>query len=184
MRDDGYTVAEMLVAVAIIGLAFGGMFEAARTLGAFLRAATGGAAHVQARTAIARTLDVAVAGNWPFFSNQGGFVGDADHFAFACSAGSCGATIARDGPRIVLVARRGDERPMAARLPEGAAFRYADVTGETDAWPPTSLPPRRLAAISIVTDAGHEPLATERLAIDEPPNCVFDPIAQACRISQ
>jgi prepilin-type N-terminal cleavage/methylation domain-containing protein len=185
MRDDGYTIAEMLVALAIIGLAFGGFVEATRTLAGFQRAAVGATAQVSARTAIARTLSFAVADDGPFFSNQTAFVGTTARFAFACSAGACGASITPDGARSVLVAWRGRRRSTPVSLPQAAAFRYADGGDEGDAWPQAPLPPERLRAIFILADGARgEPLGTVRLAVDEPPDCVFDPIAQACRLSQ
>lgn len=185
MSDDGYTLAEVLAALVILGLAFGGLAEGARVIGGMQTAATRDAHGAAAERSADEALGRLVEQHGPFISDgRGGFTGLPTNFSFDCDNGSrCGAEVTTnlDGAWLTVLQ---DAARRRIRLPSDAAprFSYIDANGASPQWPVTEGRPRTLKAI--VLQSHSEPtasLAVARLWVDESANCVFDSIAQDCR---
>lgn len=184
MSDDGYTLAEMLAALAILGLAFGGLTEGARVIGQLQTKAAGVARTTADDRKAQSALETLVAGRGPFISDgRGGFQGTPSGFAFDCEAGRCGAQIATARGRTWLVIQRGGQQQQVPINASDAVFAYADSGGSSANWP--SAEPRPIALTTVLLRAGstdgQRPLAAARIWIEEPAACVFDAIAQGCR---
>jgi prepilin-type N-terminal cleavage/methylation domain-containing protein len=184
MNDEGYTLVEMLVALAIISLAFGGLVESGRLVGRLQSNALHSAHELASDATASRALRDVLQDAGPFLSDGvGGFVGDASRFSFDCGAAArCGARIelGRRGVRLVTFE---DNRVLAqAAVPDAAAFRYIDDVGDATAWP---LPDRKVSPlrdIALFGDRnGRDALASIKLPADEPLGCVFDVVSQICR---
>ncbi len=184
MSEAGYTLAEMLAALAILGLTVAGLTEGTRVIGRLQAKATGAAQAAAADRRAEMALDGLMAGQGPFVSDgRGDLRGDASSFAFGCGAGRCGAAIVKDQGRTWLVVHQGGQQHRTALAAQGAAFSYADSEGSASFWPSGSPRPRSLTAVLLQTTGrgGERSLAAAHLWIEEPRNCVFDAIAQGCR---
>ena len=185
MNDDGYTLAEVLAAMVMIGLAMGGMTMGVRVIG-----------HVQAAAARAggdasalRNIQVALAGvvsdQGPFSTKQpDAFTGSARIFSFDCGKPSpCGAKLAQIGDQQDLQA---SSAKAAQTLPvpgvTSAHFVYASQYGLSDTWPPSAPEAQVLRSVSLVRDgAGGAPIASARIWRQQPADCAFDPVSGDCR---
>lgn len=186
MNQDGYTLAETLAALVIIGLTVGGLVVGVDVLGRVQTKATvdtGQADHaIRLDSAFARFLEQA----GPFRSDDPhGLQGDDDRFSYACGDDVCSAEIDRgdETTRLVLTDRRGTVRSID--IGKGAfVFDYQDEQGHQPDWPPSDLSkPRSLRAIGILEPRlGEElPVAEARLFIEQPAVCAFDAISRTCR---
>jgi prepilin-type N-terminal cleavage/methylation domain-containing protein len=179
LSEDGYTLAEMLVAIAIIGLAFGGLSESARVLGRMQSGALSAQADARARGGAQLAIERVLAGQGPFLSSGvGGFVAAPDRFNFDCSGGRCGARIDSNSAGTFLVPLQPTGSRPAVRTAARVSFGYADLDGA--AWPSADAPARPLRSISLVGADGF-PIATWTVSVQEPAGCVFDVVAQGCR---
>ena len=184
MSEAGYTLAEMLAALAILGLTVAGLTEGTRVIGRLQAKATGAAQAAAADRRAETALDGLMAGQGPFVSDgRGDLRGDTSSFEFGCGAGRCGAAIVKDRGRTWLVVHRGGQRQRTALAAEGATFSYADSEGSASLWPSGSPRPQVLTAVLLRASerGGDRTLAAAHLWIEEPRNCVFDAIAQGCR---
>ena len=181
MADDGYTLAEALAAVTVVGLALGGMSLAVTTIAGQQRrietAHRGLAAQGAADLALQRLLD----GQGPFgLASDPSFSGSASALTFACGAATCRASI-EDGRRgsVLIVSRAGDaveRRPLAMA---SARFASVDEAGETLArWPAGG---GRLRAVMIRRGGAGRAVAHARLDVDEGRDCQFDAVIGECR---
>ena len=187
MSQDGYTLAETLAALLIIGLAIGGLTEGMRVIGLMQTAAARTAHETQGLRQAQQALGGLLDAQGPFRSDERDrFVGDVASFDFDCGTNvRCGARLVRkDGAERLLVTRRDGDKASAPLLRvSDARFSYGD--GETAApdWPPE--PGRRhvLKSVTILgrSTSGEVPVATARLWVEQAPGCQFDPIAQDCR---
>jgi type II secretory pathway pseudopilin PulG len=182
MRQDGYTLAEALAAMLILGLAIGGLVEGSRAIG-----------RLQSRVNITvnetREVRRAEAALTALLRDRAGddrsFKGDPTTFSFNCSAGVCGLATQKEGKRPVLVVRRGE---VAQRflLPPASNFRlvYAARDGRFDRWPPEGSP-RALRGVQVVATSaqGELPVVMARSWVEHPKTCEFDMIARGCRTS-
>jgi prepilin-type N-terminal cleavage/methylation domain-containing protein len=185
MSKDGYTLVEMLAALAILGLAFGGLVESGRVIGALQRDATASARAVLAKTSAAGRLDGLLRDAGPFFSDDAsGFDGAPTRFSFECDQGRCGGRIetGREGSHFVSFEGARDGVPI--RLGGRPSFRYADDSPRTSYWPQGPFPRTVLRSVTIADERANETIAAYRLDTDEPPSCVFDVVSQACRRPQ
>lgn len=186
MSDAGYTLAEMLAALMVIGLAFGGLAQGAAVVGRMQGGATRTVHQAAASADLARALDDVAGSSGPFVSDgRGAFAGVPDAFGFDCADGArCGASLASASDGAWLTLARGLQQKRL-RLPAGgsAHFVYVDDVGSSSRWPVAGGTPRMLRSISLEVGSGANEvlLAQTRLWIEEPPQCVFDSVAQGCR---
>jgi len=183
MSEDGYTLAEMLAALLMIGLAMAGLTQAMRVLGLFQGSTT--RLEGQQRAIRIAELDLAnlMDGQGPFRSTEPTFRGDPTAFQFDCGRPKpCGARleVETSAVRIVTSNDRGDEQ--AALLPDGADghFIYVGDKAALNRWPPAGER-QTLKAINLVQGSGQAPLLTARLWVEQGADCAFDAIAQDCR---
>jgi prepilin-type N-terminal cleavage/methylation domain-containing protein len=182
--DDGYTLPEMLVALALVGLAMTGLAITAHLL-----------VHVQmqwsavrAQAQAMRRLDAAFAppfsASGPFFAlpNAGfAFVGDPEGAAFDCGHGQACRLHARSSPQPSIEIESG-ERVRVILLPKVASPRFAYVSAATGQmmprWPPEGSEDDRLAGV-IVAD-GDRPMAFVSLPREQAAACAFDAATHEC----
>ncbi len=85
--------------------------------------------------------------------------------------------------RLVVAGRGGVNDTVLLRGLTGARFAYLDRAGSEVAWPPAADERRSLRAVTLAATSAHGPIAiaAERLWIEQPPDCAFDPILEDCR---
>ena len=187
-RQDGYTAAEALAALAILGLAMGGLTTSMRIISM-------GQAKAQARleqTVLERTADQRLerllALDAPFRSDQTThLVGNGQALEVDCGASQrCAARIENGS----LTIQGGDGVQKAYRLPEGEAprFVYIGSYSASDIWPPAALPPpapswQTLGAVIVQAKSGEEdrPLVTAKVWRQQRTDCEYDVVIQDCR---
>jgi hypothetical protein len=182
MNDDGYTLAEALAAMLILGLAMGGLIEGARVIGRMQTP-------IVASRADEKALRRAETGLAAFLKLRGGgdrsLAGSAQGFTFDCPAENCGLSLTRNGGKTTLILRRG-EVAQTFPLPHAGKISlvYMARDGRFDRWPPPG-PARDLTGIMVVgtTAQGELPLVVARSWIEHPKACEFDMIAKGCRTS-
>jgi len=177
--DDGYSLAEALAALLIIGLTMGLLFQGVQAL-----------AKLQARTLTiarqSRTLAEAERALTALLADRARLdaelSGDASGLRFACSSRPCSATLDVAPDKMTLRVMR-DRTAHSYDIPAGepAKLVYEGEDGRYDIWPPSD---RQVAlrGVSVVGAAGGErPLIVARPWIEQPTHCEFDMIARACR---
>lgn len=182
MNDDGYTLAEALAAMLILGLAMGGLIEGARVMGRMQTPIVASRADDQAlrraEAAFAGLVKLRVGGDQTL-------AGNAQGFTFDCAAAACGLSLARKGGQMTLILRRG-EVAQSFPLPQAGniSLVYLARDGRFDHWPQPGSS-RALDGMMIVgTSAqGEVPLVIARSWIEHPKTCEFDMIAKGCRTS-
>lgn len=181
MADDGYTLAEALAAVTVVGLAIGGMSLAVTTIAGQQRRIETAHRGLDAQGAADLTLQRLLDGQGPFGrASDPGFSGSASALTFACGAATCRARI-EEGRRgsVLVVAKAGgavERRPLAMA---SARFAYVDESGASLArWPAGG---GRLRAVMIRRGATGRPVAHARLDVDEGRDCQFDAVIGECR---
>ena len=183
MSEDGYTLAEMLAALAMIALAIGGLTQGVHVLGRAQASANRAVETDRNARSTQIGLERLFDGQGPFTSDsQGGLSGSPTKLSFACAgAGTCQASLSQTDRRTWLsVSRPGVQLNMP--LPgnaESARFTYGGPLGPNATWPPTAT--RRQSLQWVALSSGEDPLATVRLWSEEPRRCVFDVISQDCR---
>jgi Tfp pilus assembly protein PilV len=187
VSEAGYTLAETLAALVMIGLAVGGLTEGVRALtrsqAATARVMSADRGLRGTETGLTRLLD----GQGPFTTTApNGFSGSATRFTFACgAAATCGAALvqAAGGAQLSLTTADGSTRTALLPGVRGARFAYADALGSEGGWPVSDPQPRTLRTIALMqaTLGGETPVATVRLWVEQPTDCAFDPVSQDCR---
>lgn len=182
MKDEGYTLAEALAAMLILGLAMGGLVEGARVLGRLQTPVVAARRDDQAL----RRAEAAVAGLMR--RRAGGdrtLTGDVQGLRFTCGAEPCGLSVDQAGPNAFLTIKRG-EVAQTFSLPHAGKISlvYMARDGRFDRWPQLG-PARDLTGIMVVgtTAQGELPLVVARSWIEHPKACEFDMIAKGCRTS-
>jgi hypothetical protein len=183
MKQDGYVAADALAALAIVGLAVGGLLAGLHVIAsaeAGVGATLGQA--VSARDA-AGELSSLVRDRGPFRSDSADFAGGSQSFRFACGMVICGADIE---PGRLLV--HGPSGVAEVKLPGArqATFRYLGEATAVDTWPPTPRrPPERpwqvLKAIVLQEADAQHPLTVTRIWAEQAANCDFDVVSRDCR---
>lgn len=188
MNEAGYTLAEVLAALLIIGLAVGGVGQGVHALGRLQATAARATGESRSLRAADEALQRLLAGRGPFRAQaETGFKGDARGFVFDCGGtASCSAHLVDSRAATRLEVRRADGESRSAALPGGrdARFVYLSLGGASNAWPPQSPQDGQvLNAVALVgsTPTGETPLGLTRLWIEQDHVCDFDPVAQACR---
>ncbi|MFT4252061.1 MAG: hypothetical protein QM608_06225 [Caulobacter sp.] len=185
MHEDGYTLAEALAAIVMIGLAIGGLAQAVHVIG---RLQVGAAAGVQAQARLGRlqqALDRQMVQVGPAWSDAGPAEGSAGAASLPCGGEAvCGLALesGADGGVLSMVDARGVRRSVAFAAAK-PALRFVDATGVHDAWPPAAPTPRRPLLAVAVIDAGRggRPLAVGRIWSRQPGACQFDGVSGQCR---
>lgn len=182
---DGYTLVEMLAALAIIGLAFGGLAESSRVVGLLESQASRYAQALAADSAAQEALSDALRDAGPFRSTgEGGFSGSGREFSFNCGSGlRCGAQLEDKGRGTTLLTYRGGGAVAHVPVSSDSEFTYSDDLGRTVEWPHGNASvSTTLKSLSLVGSA-QRPIATVRFVVDEARGCEFDVVAQACRVA-
>jgi prepilin-type N-terminal cleavage/methylation domain-containing protein len=187
--QDGFTLAETLAALLILGLAIGGLGQALMTIGRMQTAAGRAVGEARVLRAGSQALVQTVDGPGLFRPGPGALTGDAQRFSLDCGKPApCGASLypTPQGTRISFDAGDGQTRSLV--LPRvQAAFAYEESGASGDRWPPADATPggprRSLRAVVLVavTSTGQRALARAPVWTDQAADCAFDPIAQACR---
>jgi prepilin-type N-terminal cleavage/methylation domain-containing protein len=181
MREDGYTLAEMLAALAMVSVAVMGLGLTTRTMtGAQARIQQGDAA-LSDLAKLRRVAGPMLAASGPF-GGEGGesLTGDASQAAFECDAGGCAiALVEQRGGLAARVSSGAGARTLALRGLRKPELRY--VSAETgalgDRWPPAEGN-GRLAAL--VLWAGGAPVDVYEIGREQPADCVFDARRNGC----
>lgn len=185
MRRDGYTMVEMLAALLVVGLAFGGLTEAVQVVGRMQGAAEVKVAHGQSLRDLQRAFSSLFAQQGPFRSaDNGRFAGDLRSFRFSCSNGFCGAQLSDQGGG-VQIALSGPDGAATLNIPDvrSARFAYVGADGPLAAWPPAKGAEQRLRSVILEADGkgGLTPIAIGRVWRDLEADCQFDLILKDCR---
>ena len=182
MSDEGYTLAEMLAALAILGMAVGGLGLVTSLIARQQLAASRVSARLMEDRAAERALTL-----WLDGQDAATLTGDDRTLSATCDPATCTARLQTDRQRTMLIlhSRSGPARRLRLRQPN-VRFGYRDIRGETAAWPRTDgegevadVPPRAI----VLTAANKTILAVARVWPREPRDCRFDAIAGACRIA-
>jgi hypothetical protein len=187
MNNAGYTAAEALAALAILGLAIGGLTSGMEVIGRAQSATTSTLSHANAIRTARRSLGQLLARGGPFRSDRPeDFHGASDGFDFSCGAVRCSAHI--DGAQILIA--NADGTTSVVTLPANAKLQlvYSGSFGVSDVWPPPMAPPPapQWQALQSVTIADARtgqasPVAVVHLWAQQAANCDFDAIIQDCR---
>lgn len=184
MNDDGYTLAEALAALAILGLAMGGLGLVVSLIARQQLTAL----HLHDRLTDARAADralaILVAGELAAGADLRDLRGEADGLSFSCGTATCAARLRPDGRRTLLLLR--DRSGAARRLrlrAQNLRFSYVGPSGSIDGWP---APPRpgdvaQAPGAIILRSAVAAPLAVTPIWRREARDCQYDAIAGACR---
>ncbi len=184
MSEGGYTAADALSALAIVGLAMGGLTTGLHVMGQTERAVatsvTTGVEMRQARAALERL----VGEGGPFRSDTvDGFEGDSAAFSFPCGATRCSAETTATGVRILTPE---SAQVVALRSKGPLEFSYVGGEGPSPVWPPAPLSPpapswQPLQAIIVRDGELNRPLASVRIHVTQAADCDFDVVTQDCR---
>ncbi len=168
MNAQGYTLVEMLAALAIVGLAMTAAVEAVGAVGRLQRQASQGVAAAEGVAASSAELDHLLADAGPFPSAGGPVLsGDTAGFAFTCAAARCGARLGPAAGRVALQALDHGARRRFVLPVRAAGFRYIGERTAEDHWPPDNPTNwQRLKAIAIVSPPGSTPVAIARIWVD------------------
>lgn len=186
--QDGYTAAEALAALAILGLAMAGLTTSMTLIGSSQQKARARLEQAVLERAADQQLEQLLARDAPFRSDQANhLVGDAQTLEADCGNGRrCQARI-EDG---VLVVHDQGGRDIRLRLPDGETPRFVYV-GSYDAspiWPPAPQPPpapawQSLNAVLIQSHVGtqEKPLVVAKVWRQQRADCEYDVVIQDCR---
>lgn len=186
MREDGYTLAEALAAMLIIGLAMGGLFEGARVLSRMQAATTTAVAEGrELRRASAAFTRLVSSSEMADAGLAGTLRGGPTRLVYDCGAkASCEAVLRSggDGSWLEVQAAEGPRRTF--RLVQGRNPRlvYISTHGRFLSWS-SDLKHGTLRAVTIELPSGGAdlPLISARVWIEQSRACEFDLISKACR---
>ncbi len=187
MSDQGYTLAETLVAIAILALSIGGLSWGIQVIGRWQAATSSVTADVQASRAAQAALDRALAAAGPFRSDKSGeFTGDGAGFRFDCQQASpCAVSLesAPQGPGLQMDDGHSGIRRFALRGAAAAHFVYRSRTVQLPTWPPAPGARQVLGSVALVADdeVGGAPLLEAHAWRQQPGACAFDVVLQDCR---
>ncbi|KQV58697.1 MULTISPECIES: hypothetical protein [unclassified Caulobacter] len=186
MSQDGYTAAEALAALAILGLAIGGLTSGLMLIGRHQGQAQAALNDVERRRAMESQLTLALSTGGIFRSDDAnGLRGDSRTMDFPCAGGRCAARL--EGASLVLEDAGGER---TTRLPTTAdlRFEYLTASNASAIWPPTPRPPPapaweplRAVVVRKSSSSSDEPVALARLWLQQKPACEYDLISQDCR---
>jgi hypothetical protein len=187
MSQEGYTASEALAALAILGLAIGGLTTSISLIGtgqlkaqSYLRQS---ALQRSANTRLERLLQPEA----PFRSDEGSRLsGDGTGFEFQCGKARCAVQLREDA--LVTRDASGAERALPLPKAEDPTIVYLGSYSQSDVWPPALAPPpapswQALRAVMIKSGGGDSDrtLVVARLWQEQRPDCEYDVVIQDCR---
>lgn len=186
--QDGYTAAEALAALAILGLAMGGLTTSMGLIAKGQLKARERVEQSMLQRAADQRLERLLAREAPFRSDQvAHLVGDERGLEVDCGgAQRCAVRI--EDERLIVRDRDGQETSL--KLPEGDApkFRYLGSYRSSDVWPPATMPPpapawQSLHGVAILgeTAAKEKTLALAKVWRQQRADCEYDVVIQDCR---
>jgi hypothetical protein len=189
MKDDGYTLAEMLIAFVMIGLAVGGLTQGTRLIGLMQASAATAVQQARSLRLAHEGMDRLLQGQGPFSTRDrsaGAFNGSSTGFSFDCAKISrCGASLRTDdhGALLSISGPTGQATTMALPGIISARFLYGGDSLVGPVWPLATDKPQSLKWITLVRDRAGDPtpVMSVRLWVDEVPTCQFDTITRDCR---
>lgn len=183
MSDDGYTLAEMLAALAILGMAMGGLGLVANLIARQQLAASRIHMRLADETAADRALTL-----WLSEQDAETLAGDDRRLSATCGEAACSARLETAKSRTVLIlqARSGATRRLRLRQ-QNVRFGYTDSRGAVAAWPRSdetvnAVKDAAPRAVLLTAQGRAAPLAVARVWTRESRDCQFDAIIGACRI--
>lgn len=179
-RDAGYTLAETLAAMLIIGLAMGGLFEGSRLVARMQKPTATAVAEARMLRRAENGLAALLAVRPP---DDRTLTGDAAGFTFQCSAGQCGASLLATAPGPRLQLTRG-KVSQAYPLPDVQELNlvYDARSGRFDHWPLLGEPESLRGVAVIGKQAGGDvPIVAVSSWIEQSKTCEYDMVARACR---
>ncbi|HEX4712062.1 hypothetical protein [Phenylobacterium sp.] len=187
MSDAGYTLSETLAAMAVLGMAIGGLTLGAQVVGSLQLSTSRSVSQLQSVRAAQAALEQMLARGAPFGSQQPDqFAGDAQGFRFACGAPQpCSAQILTAGKATQL--KLGDGKTSAAGvglpLSTPAHFIYRGAKTASTVWPPTDPTRQALRSVALLQTAtqGETALIEARIWAEQSAQCAFDSVMQDCR---
>jgi hypothetical protein len=188
MRDDGYTLAECLVALFVISLTAAGLAAGALSIGRLQASAARAASGDRLVRAVHENLSALLDTAGPFPSNMDGvFEGSATAFEFACNDPNttCGARIGSmaGGLGLYVTFPGGTVRALPLPGVTSAEFSYAGTRTLGSVWPAQTQDPQSLSSVGLVAETalGSVPITSARVWLDQAASCQFDAISQTCR---
>lgn len=187
MNDAGYTLTETLAAMAVLGMAVGGLSLTVQVLGPQQLATSRTVARLEAARGAETLLERLLALGEPFDAQQPDQLsGDATGFHFQCGGTApCRAELAdgAHGHELRIFDGRAEDAVARLGAPATARFLYRDASATEPAWPPASPGRHVLRSIGLVrsAEAGDSALIEAKLWREQPATCAFDPVTQACR---
>lgn len=186
MREDGYTLAEALAALLIIGLAMGGLFEGARVLSRMQRASAEAVLAGRETKAVQAAFATFVAA--PAMADAalaGKLEGGPASLVYDCPGEErCTAVIETRGgrPSLRISDGYGVARQFRLEGPDTPNFVYISTLGRFLHWP-SEHNHGTLRSIVIVRPAGGVdlPLLSARVWIEQSRTCEYDLISRTCR---
>jgi prepilin-type N-terminal cleavage/methylation domain-containing protein len=187
VSDAGYTLAETLAALAILGMASAGLMASVQVFGRAQAQTENMVRNQQVLRKASSDLQNRLEFQGPFRSSQANrFSGTSDGFVYECGAAApCEAHIKPSGTRFALTLGDGTGAVRRHEIRGGGMphFRYFGDQGESDRWPPDSPRTETLRGVVLTLDGASPamPPIVARLWIEQPARCVFDAITQDCR---
>jgi prepilin-type N-terminal cleavage/methylation domain-containing protein len=188
VSDSGYTLAETMVALAVIALAMSGLSAALQVVASGQSRFTAVSVGTDDLRRAEMNLTRLFAGRGPFRSDRPDALSGADHqFQFDCGQRApCGVQLVDPGTGglSLKVQTEAGMQTLPLRTSGPAHFEYQATQGAQSSWPPPSASPlQALRAISIVRDGAdtYAAILEARLWTEETMTCEFDVVLQDCR---
>lgn len=185
MGEAGYTLAETLTALAIMGLAMSGVASGMYVVSRQQFAVTDGVAQQSRARAIGEQIEALLALRAPFGAHEPDRLsGDRQGFSFQCGEGApCRVALAEGGEELRIEGPRGAAKEISIPGKGNLAFLYQGARSAGPSWPTGDLVRQPLSSISLVREEGgdEQVLFVARIEAEQPAECQFDPVMQDCR---
>ena len=174
-RDAGYTLVEMLAALAVISMAFGGLAAGSHILLRQQRGASSDVATSEGFALAQRDLEAALG---KVKTSDVRFA-DARRIEIACWVGeSCEARTLASGE--VVSSERVSAGQVAITAAPGYRFAFWTATGRTPIWSAESKD--KLAGVTLTSERPRAtPIAVVRLREEQAFRCEYDVVIVSCR---
>lgn len=186
--QEGYTAAEALAALSILGLAMAGLTTSMTLIGKGQLKARQQLEQSMRERAVDQRLERLLGRGAPFRSDQPShLLGDEQRLELDCG-GPARCVLRIDDGRLMV--RDHDGRETSLRLPAGETpkLRYLGSYSESNVWPPAAMPPpaptwQSLDGVAIIgkVDAQEKPLAVAKVWRQQRVDCEYDVVIQDCR---
>lgn len=187
MKQDGYTAVESLVALAIIGLAMGGLTSSIYLVIKAQERTQSRLIDTARQRAASDRIEQLLLPEAPFRSDEPARLsGDDKGFEMSCGEQKCSVRL--EAGKLYLRAAGGAEREL--RLPageRGSALSYIGSNGVSARWPPLPLPPpaKSLEILRAVVvngaSVGAKPVLVAKIWTQQRYDCEYDIVIQDCR---